>query len=46
MKKKFFFVLLLSGLLVIPAGAVHFGVNNQLTANPAAKIFTTLQAAH
>jgi hypothetical protein len=46
MKKKFFFILLLSGLLVIPAGAVHFRVNNQLTANPAAKIYTTLQAAH
>jgi len=43
---KRIYTILLCGIFTIPLVAVHFRVNNQLAANPAAKIYTTLQAAH
>ncbi len=43
---KRIYTILLCGILTIPSVAGHFRVNNQLTTNPAAKIYTTLQAAH
>jgi hypothetical protein len=45
MKKQVFFILLLSGV-VLSAMAGTFRVNNKLTENVAAKIYTDLQAAH
>jgi len=44
MKKIYLF--LICGLLTVPLLAITYRVNNQLTSNPSAKIYTTLQAAH
>jgi len=43
---KKIYTILICGMLAIPLMAVTYRVNNQLTVNPSAKIYTTLQAAH
>jgi hypothetical protein len=46
MKKTILLTLLLCGLLTVPLTASTFRVNNKLTSNPAAKIYSAIQAAH
>ena len=46
MKKLIFLTLFLCGLLTVPLTASTYRVNNKLTDNPSAKIYSTIQAAH
>jgi hypothetical protein len=46
MKKSIFFALFICGLLTAPLTATTYRVNNKLTSNPAANIYSTIQAAH